>query len=60
MASRDLTAFGYRRIVILIVALVIVPTALLLSMGVVLLFLRRVEFNIRPNYRRIRAASRRT
>ncbi len=46
MASRDLTAFGYRRIVILIVALLIVPTVLLLSMGVVLLFLRRVEFNI--------------
>ena len=38
MASRDLTALGYRRIVILLVALVVVPTGLLLSLGVILLF----------------------
>lgn len=38
MASRDLAALGYRRIVILLVALVIVPTFLLLALGVILLF----------------------
>jgi two-component system phosphate regulon sensor histidine kinase PhoR len=39
MQSRDLTALGYRRIVILLVALVVVPTFLVLTAGVVLLFL---------------------
>lgn len=39
MQSRDLTALGYRRIVILLVALVVVPTFLVLAAGVVLLFL---------------------
>ncbi|MBX3182575.1 MAG: two-component sensor histidine kinase [Polyangiaceae bacterium] len=39
IASRDLTAFGYRRIVVLLVALVVVPTALMLAVGVVLLVL---------------------
>ncbi len=39
MASRDLSALGYRRIVILLVSLIVVPTALLLALGAVLLFL---------------------
>ncbi len=39
MASRDLAALGYRRIVILLVALIVVPTALLLTLGTVLLLL---------------------
>ncbi len=39
IASRDLTAFGYRRIVVLLVALVVIPTALMLAVGVVLLVL---------------------
>ncbi len=39
VSTRDLTAFGYRRIVILLVALVVVPTVLLLAVGVVLLIL---------------------
>jgi two-component system phosphate regulon sensor histidine kinase PhoR len=39
VASRDLTELGYRRIVILLVSLIIVPTALLLALGAVLLFL---------------------
>jgi len=39
VSTRDLTAFGYRRIIILLVALVVVPTVLLLAVGVVLLFL---------------------
>ncbi|HYO93589.1 MAG TPA: ATP-binding protein [Polyangiaceae bacterium] len=37
MASRDLAALGYRRIVMLLVALVVVPTFLLLAVGVALL-----------------------
>ena len=39
VSTRDLTAFGYRRIIILLVALVVVPTVLLLAVGVVLLIL---------------------
>jgi two-component system phosphate regulon sensor histidine kinase PhoR len=39
VASRDLTELGYRRIVILLVSLIIVPTAFLLAVGAVLLFL---------------------
>jgi two-component system phosphate regulon sensor histidine kinase PhoR len=39
VASRDLSDLGYRRIVILLVSLIIVPTALLLAIGAVLLFL---------------------
>lgn len=39
MASRDLTELGYRRIVLLLVSLIIIPTALLLALGAVLLFL---------------------
>jgi two-component system phosphate regulon sensor histidine kinase PhoR len=46
MASRDLAALGYRRIVILLVALIIVPTALLLTLGTVLLFLGQGSLNL--------------
>jgi two-component system phosphate regulon sensor histidine kinase PhoR len=46
MSSRDLSALGYRRIVILLVALVVVPTFLLLTVGVILLFLGGAELNV--------------
>lgn len=46
VASRDLAALGYRRIVLLLVSLIVVPTALLLALGVVLLFLGEVELNV--------------
>ncbi|MFZ5890178.1 MAG: sensor histidine kinase [Myxococcota bacterium] len=46
MASRDLAALGYRRIVILLVALVIVPTFLLLASGVILLFIGEAKLNL--------------
>src|SRR5688572_27118970 len=46
MASRDLAALGYRRIVILLVSLVVVPTFLLVSLGVVLLFTGEAAFNL--------------
>lgn len=46
MASRDLSALGYRRIVILLVSLVVVPTALLLAVGAVLLFLGEAKVNL--------------
>lgn len=46
MSSRDLAALGYRRIVILLVALIIVPTALILTLGTVLLFLGQGHMNL--------------
>ncbi len=46
MASRDLAALGYRRIVILLVALVVVPTFLLIAVGAILLFLGEVQVNL--------------
>ena len=46
MPSRDLSALGYRRIVILLVALVVVPTFLLLALGVVLLFTGEAQVNV--------------
>jgi len=46
MATRDLAALGYRRIVILLVALVVVPTFLLLALGVILLFTGEAKFNL--------------
>jgi two-component system phosphate regulon sensor histidine kinase PhoR len=46
MASRDLAALGYRRIVILLIALVVVPTALLLALGVILLFTGEARLNL--------------
>lgn len=46
MASRDLVDWGYRRIVISLVWLIVVPTAMLLALGVVLLFLGGFEANV--------------
>jgi two-component system phosphate regulon sensor histidine kinase PhoR len=46
MAARDLAALGYRRIVVLLVSLIVVPTALLLTLGAVLLFLGDVNINL--------------
>jgi len=44
--ARDITTFGYRRIVLLLVSLVIVPTGLLLAVGVVLLFREEAALNV--------------
>ena len=44
--ARDLTLLGYRRIVILLVSLVVVPTSLLLAVGAVLLFLGEARYNL--------------
>jgi two-component system, OmpR family, phosphate regulon sensor histidine kinase PhoR len=44
--ARDITTFGYRRIVLLLVSLVIVPTGLLLAVGVVLLFRGEAALNV--------------
>jgi two-component system, OmpR family, phosphate regulon sensor histidine kinase PhoR len=46
MASRDLSNLGYRRIIILLVSLVVVPTFLLVSLGVILLFLGEAQVNV--------------
>ena len=46
MASRDLSAHGYRRIVILLIALVVVPSFLLLALGVILLFIGEAGVNL--------------
>jgi two-component system, OmpR family, phosphate regulon sensor histidine kinase PhoR len=46
MRSRDLPDLGYRRIVLLLVLLGVVPTALLLALGVMLLFLGGFEANV--------------
>ncbi len=46
MAARELIDFGYRRIVILLVSLIVVPTAILLALGVILLFLGGFEANV--------------
>jgi two-component system phosphate regulon sensor histidine kinase PhoR len=46
MATRDLAALGYRRIVILLVSLVVVPTFLLVSLGAILLFLGEAQLNL--------------
>jgi two-component system phosphate regulon sensor histidine kinase PhoR len=46
MTSRGLTERSFRRIVILLVALVVVPTFLLLGLGVVLLFLGEIAANV--------------
>jgi len=43
MPSREL---GYRRIVILLVSLIVVPTALLLTVGAVMLFLGEMQVNL--------------
>jgi two-component system phosphate regulon sensor histidine kinase PhoR len=46
LRSRGLTERNFRRIVVLLVALVVVPTFLLLGVGVVLLFLRELNANL--------------
>ncbi len=46
MAPRDLVDFGYRRIVILLVWLIVVPTTLLLALGAVVLFLGGFKANV--------------
>ena len=46
MVSRDTTPLGYRRIVILLVSLVVVPSSLLLISGVVLIFLGEAKLNL--------------
>jgi two-component system, OmpR family, phosphate regulon sensor histidine kinase PhoR len=44
--ARDITTFGYRRIVMLLVSLVVVPTGLMLLVGVLLLFRGEPELNV--------------
>jgi len=44
--NRDVARLGYRRIVILLVALVIVPTGLLTAVGTLLLFLGEARVNL--------------
>jgi len=44
--KRDVTQLGYRRIVLLLVALVIVPTGLLTAVGTLLLFLGEARVNL--------------
>ncbi len=44
--SRELSALGYRRIVIALVTLVVVPMVLMLAIGVVLLFLGEAKVNV--------------
>ena len=46
LRSRGLTERSFRRIVVLLVALVVVPTFLLLGLGVVLLFLGEANVNL--------------
>ncbi|HET7538506.1 MAG TPA: ATP-binding protein [Polyangiaceae bacterium] len=46
MVSRDTTPLGYRRIVILLVSLCVVPSSLLLTSGVVLIFLGEARLNL--------------
>ena len=46
LRSRGLTERSFRRIVVLLVALVVVPTFLLLGLGVVLLFLGELNANL--------------
>ncbi len=43
---RNLSALGYRRIVLALVSLVVVPTFLMLAVGVVLLFLGEAKVNV--------------
>lgn len=46
LVSPERSSFGYRRIVLLLVGLVVVPTGLLLAVGLVLLFLGGAQLNI--------------
>lgn len=44
--TQDYSAFGYRRIVVSLLTLVVVPTALLLAVGVIMLFLGEANANV--------------
>lgn len=46
MPSRELVDLGYRRIVLLLVSLIIVPTALLIALGMGMVFLGDYEANL--------------
>src|SRR4051812_36027863 len=46
ISSRETTPLGYRRIVILLVSLVVVPSSLLLTSGVILLFMGEAGLNL--------------
>jgi two-component system phosphate regulon sensor histidine kinase PhoR len=46
LSTRDVTRLGYRRIVLLLVALVIIPTGLLTAVGTLLLFLGEARVNL--------------
>ena len=45
-ASTNLQRLGYRRIVVLLVSLILVPTVLLLALGIVLMFLGEAQANL--------------
>lgn len=45
-SSRDLSALGYRRIVLALLTLLLVPTVLMLAVGVILLFLGEAKVNV--------------
>ncbi len=45
-ASTNMQRLGYRRIVVLLVALILVPTVLLLALGIVLMFLGEAQANL--------------
>lgn len=45
-SSRDLSALGYRRIVLALLTLLVVPTVLMLAVGVILLFLGEAKVNV--------------
>lgn len=46
MRNRDLSALGYRRIVMALLTLLVVPTVMMLAVGVILLFLGEAKVNI--------------
>lgn len=46
MRSRDISAWGYRRIVLALLTLLVVPTVLMLAVGVILLFLGEAKVNV--------------
>lgn len=46
MKSRDISAMGYRRIAVALLTLLVVPTVLMLAVGVILLFLGEAKVNI--------------
>lgn len=46
MRSRDVSAWGYRRIVLALLTLLVVPTVLMLAVGVILLFLGEAKVNV--------------